>query len=177
MKEASPVEQFARHPGIEFQPYAEKVYGWAYRVLGRHDDSLDVVQDVCIKWVQQCAKQAPDHPGGWLRRVALNRSLEMVRSRRPGALNSEQIGEVATADRHGEALDRAALRDDIAAAMETLTDAQRGVLVAKVYDEMTFAAIAEEMGLATSTVKTHYLRGLRAVRDRLKKRWTDWESL
>ena len=52
-----------------------------------------------------------------------------------------------------------------------LTDLQQAVLVAKVYDEMTFAAVASELDLAISTVKTHYLRAVRAVGDRLKLRW------
>ena len=55
--------------------------------------------------------------------------------------------------------------------MSRLTDVQQAVLVAKVYDEMTFAAVASELGLAVSTVKTHYLRAVRAVGDRLELRW------
>ena len=62
-------------------------------------------------------------------------------------------------------------RQLIAAAMDKLSEVQRGVLVAKVYDEMTFAEIAAELDLALSTVKTHYLRAVRAVRDRLERRW------
>jgi RNA polymerase sigma factor (sigma-70 family) len=70
-------------------------------------------------------------------------------------------------------LDRATLREDIASALDRLSDIQRSVLVAKVYDEMTFAAIAAEMNVAVSTVKTHYLRAVQAVRDRLRPRWAD----
>jgi len=72
-----------------------------------------------------------------------------------------------------EPLDRATLRQDIAAALDRLTDIQRSVLVAKVYDEMTFAEIAAEMSVAVSTVKTHYLRAVQVVRDRLRPRWAD----
>ena len=79
-----------------------------------------------------------------------------------------------TADDHaGEMLDRATLREDIAAALDRLTDVQRSVLVAKVYDEMTFAEIAMELSIAVSTVKTHYLRAVQAVRDRLRTKWAD----
>jgi DNA-directed RNA polymerase specialized sigma24 family protein len=40
--------------------------------------------------------------------------------------------------------------------------------MAKVFDEETFAEIAAGMGLAVSTVKTHYLRGLQTLREVLK---------
>ena len=45
------------------------------------------------------------------------------------------------------------------------------MLIAKVYDGLTFAQIAAELKLAVPTVKTHYLRALSAVRDRLTRRW------
>jgi DNA-directed RNA polymerase specialized sigma24 family protein len=45
-----------------------------------------------------------------------------------------------------------------------------------VYDEMTFAEIAAELSVAISTVKTHYLRAVQAVRDRLRPRWADEEQ-
>ncbi|GAF95160.1 unnamed protein product, partial [marine sediment metagenome] len=59
---------------------------------------------------------------------------------------------------------------------DRLSDVQRSVIVAKVYDDMTFAQVAEELGLAVSTVKTHYLRAVGTVRDRLKRRWAKEES-
>jgi DNA-directed RNA polymerase specialized sigma24 family protein len=42
------------------------------------------------------------------------------------------------------------------------------VLIAKVYDQETFAEIAESMDLAVPTVKTHYVRALRAMRRSLQ---------
>ena len=82
---------------------------------------------------------------------------------------------VATPDDASARIDREVLRDDIAGALDRLSELQRGVLVAKVYDEMTFAEIATELDLALSTVKTHYLRAVRAVRDRLQRRWAEEE--
>ena len=165
-------------PAASFEPYTPDVYGWAYRVLGRHHDALDVVQDVFLKWARQCGEQPPTQPRGWLRRVTLNRAIDLRRHRRRDA---EPIGEMVEmvetpktpADRAclEDAIDHAALRDDIALAFDRLTEIQRGVLVAKVYDELTFAQIATELSLAVSTVKTHYLRAVQAVRDRLRARW------
>jgi RNA polymerase sigma factor (sigma-70 family) len=54
--------------------------------------------------------------------------------------------------------------------MATLSERQRSVLLAKVFDGMTFAEIGREMGLSTPTVKTHYLRALRAMRDGLQQK-------
>ena len=169
-----------------FEPYAHDVYAWAYRVLGRHDDALDVVQDVYLKWDRQCLREAPSRPRGWLRRVTLNLAIDVRRRRRdepaatvevhdsgaPPLVGSERVTRPSDPAAMVDVIDRATLRSDLAAAMDRLSEAQRAVLVAKVYDEMTFAHIADELELAVSTVKTHYLRALRAVRDRLEPKWS-----
>ena len=82
-----------------------------------------------------------------------------------------QAAPVATARR--TPAERDELRAAIARAMGDLTDMQRSVLTAKVHDGLTFAQIAAEHDLAVPTVKTHYLRALRAVRDRLQGEWDD----
>ena len=68
-------------------------------------------------------------------------------------------------------MDQDSLRADIVLALDGLSSGQRGVLIAKIYDDLTFREIATEMELALSTVKTHYLRAIRALRDRLEPRW------
>lgn len=157
-----------------FEQYAGQVYAWAYRFLGRHHDALDVVQDVFLRWDKQCTQARPLQPRGWLRRVTLNRAIDVSHKRQAGADSMTPMMKTPTADDVTvEPLDRATLRQDIAAALDRLTDIQRSVLVAKVYDEMTFAEIAAEMSVAVSTVKTHYLRAVQVVRDRLRPRWAD----
>ncbi len=158
--------------GEGFEQYAGEIYGWAYRLLGRHHDALDVVQDVFLRWDAQCAQQEPTRPHGWLRRVTLNRAIDLHRQRSAvyesaDLLPGQQSGQGDTAAR----LDQEVLRDDVATAFGRLSDVQRSVLVAKVYDDLTFAQIAAELELAVSTVKTHYLRAVQSVRDRLQRRW------
>lgn len=155
----------------QFEQYTDDVYGWAYRLVGQHHDALDVVQDVFVRWADQCARQIPRSPRGWLRRVTLNRALDLIRRRRP--TTGMDVGSAGPAPAAHEALDAAALRAEIAAALDGLTEAQRSVLVAKVYDGQTFARIAEDLDIAVPTAKTHYLRAIRIVRDRLGPRWSN----
>jgi DNA-directed RNA polymerase specialized sigma24 family protein len=81
-----------------FEPYAGQVYGWAYRFLGRHHDALDVVQDVFLRWDQQCSQARPLQPRGWLRRVTLNRAIDVSRKRQTGADSMTPMMKVPTAD-------------------------------------------------------------------------------
>ena len=159
-----------------FEQYTHDVYGWAYRLLGRHHDAMDVVQDVFLRWNAQCARSSPVQPRGWLRRVTLNRAIDLRRRTKYAPIGDDALARTPGADTSGCAMDHEILRADIAAALDRITDVQRGVLVAKVYDGMTFAQIAVEIGIAVPTVKTHYLRAVRAMRDRLKRRWAAEET-
>jgi len=174
----------AEPSGGGFEQYTGDVYGWAYRLLGRHHDALDVVQDVFLRWDAQCARQEPAQPRGWLRRVTLNRAIDLRRRR---CTTSESRASVSTdppdltttdsrTTSHVALLDREELRNDVALALDNVSDMQRSVLVAKVYDDMTFAQIAGELGLAVSTVKTHYLRAVRTMRDHLRQHWAKEDS-
>ncbi len=168
-------------PTGEFEQYSSDVYAWAYRLLGRHHDALDVVQDVYIKWARQCAEVTPRRPRGWLRRVTLNRVIDLCRSSEAGttlksANQTDEVVDRSAPEGVPDAMDQAQLRADVAKALGALTDPQRGVLVAKVYDEMTFAQIATEMDVSVSTVKTHYVRAVAAVREKLRHRWGEGDK-
>jgi RNA polymerase sigma-70 factor (ECF subfamily) len=168
----------------DFADYARRVYAWAYRVLGRHHDALDVVQDVYMKWNRQCARERPGRIGQWLRTVTLNRAIDVHRRRkfgaapldgeapeRPAPRGQSHTGPSAPGDSVSKELEREDLRNQVNEVLHSLTPLQRSVLVGKVYDELTFAEIAAEMDLAVSTVKTHYLRAVKALRDRLTPDW------
>lgn len=149
-----------------FEPHRAAVYRWAYRVLASHHDALDVTQDVALRWCRLGEHEHPQHPLGWLRRVTVNRAVDLLRSRRPiTGLDERQPAPNPGVLRLVEADE---LRTAVAAAIADLSDAQGAVLIAKVYDNLTFARIAEELEISTSTAKTHYLRALAAVRDKLQ---------
>ena len=160
----------AADPGRVFERYRADVYRWAYRLLGRHHDALDVAQDVFLRWVEHAGRTAPGNPRAWLRRVTTNRAIDVLRVRRRSPA-SEGPPSGLSAPVEDDTLEVEDLRREIATALEGLTDAQRSVLIAKVYDGLTFAQIAAENHVAIPTAKTHYLRALTAVRDRLARRW------
>ncbi len=143
----------------------QKVYGWAYRLLQNHDDALDAAQEVMLRGLRQSADRM-DNPGAWLRRVTINHCVDLIRRRRP----MQTLRPVAADDDDApeRQSDLAALRRAVVDGLAELSDRQRAVLVAKVFDGETFAEIAAGLGMSVSSAKTHYLRGLRALRPALR---------
>lgn len=164
----------------DFETFRAQVYGWAYRLLGNMHDSQDVAQEVFLRWNRQLKVGCPEQPRGWLRRVTLNCAIDVCRKAQVAEPAGPPHWNRPTADVPlvaGVHLDLPRLRLDLAAALQELTDAQRSVIVAKVFEELTFAEIAAELGLATSTVKTHYLRAVRSLSRILRPRWAEPEQV
>ncbi len=153
-----------------FEAYRDEVYTWAYRLLGGHHDALDVAQDVFLRWVDQCASAPPRNPRAWLRRVTIHRAIDFRRSN-ASRRTRETRSPAAPVHVDESKVARDELRSDIADAVEALSEMQQSVLFAKVYDGLTFARIAAELEIAVPTVKTHYLRAVGALRDRLGQQW------
>ena len=59
------------------------------------------------------------------------------------------------------------------AALARLSEAERGVIRLKQFEELTFDAIATRLGLSVNTAKTRYYRGLAHLRDLLATRFED----
>lgn len=156
----------------QFEAHRARVYRWARALCGNHHDALDCVQEVFLRMMRD-PPAAAGMPAtvGWLRRVTGRVVIDRWRSAVSRA-SRERVVAVREAERAaegacGDAPDQRELSERIAAALETLSEQQRMVLMARSYDGMTFQEIADELRIAVSTAKTHYLRGLAAVRDAL----------
>lgn len=156
-----------------FEAYTDQVYSWAYRVLGHHHDAQDVVQEVFLKWRLQCAQEVPRSPHGWLRRVTLNRALDEGRKRRPRLLASLPEH---TSPKDRDPVELAELREDVAEGLAALSPMQREVVAARCLDGLNFEQTAAQLDISSSTAKTHFLRGLLALRRRLAARWSPEEA-
>jgi RNA polymerase sigma-70 factor (ECF subfamily) len=143
-----------------------EIYRWAYRFLRNHHDALDATQDVLVKWLKVSGEHIESRKA-WLRRTTTNHCIDLLRRKR--TTSTPQAERIDTQTPLATASDRE-LREAIAAGLAKLSDQQRAVVVAKVYDRETFASIAESMGLSVSSVKTHYLRGLRGLREAVAHR-------
>ncbi len=152
-----------RDHSLQSDAWAE-VYRWAYRFLRDHHGALDATQEVMLRAVQSRGAEIQNDLG-WLRRVTINHCIDARRKKRP--LQTEVLESVDESTSPLRAMIASETTDTISRALSRLTEQQQAVLLAKTYDGQTFAAIAESMHLSIGTVKTHYLRALRTMRNTL----------
>ena len=130
----------------------------------------ELVQDAFVAVLSRSAAlREPARAPAYLRSAVLNGARSHLRRRavrrRPGP------GDAAEDQRSPESSAVAADEQDaVLAALRSLPDRQREVLALRYYLDLGEAEIAETLGIAPGTVKTHAQRGLAALHVALEDR-------
>lgn len=155
------------------------IYSLTLRMLGRDEDARDACQEAFLAAFRNLSKFRGDAKfSSWMYRIALNACHTRLRSSNGCGGVSYSLDEE---DEHGRRLDVAdtSLEDMpeqmhreershlVRRALQALPPEMRQVIVMKEYEEMTFAEIAEVLGIPVSTVKSRLYTGLQQMRLRL----------
>ena len=148
--------------------YQARVYRLACRLVGS-DDALDVVQEGFLSVDRNLASfRHESRFGTWLYRIVTNAALmhRRARARRPAesleaflpefdatGRHSRTPEELLVAARADELLDRRALAEEAAAALDRLPDLYRTAFVLRDLEELTTAEVADVLGVEPATVR------------------------
>ena len=156
--------------------WSGKIQGAIYRILGSEEDARDLAQEAFLKAFRSLKSfKGECRFSSWLYQIALNLCRDRIRRRRGRTLVSLEDAEAEGQDLERQApsaLELVMANDRaraVAAAVAALPDDQREVIVLKEYQGLTFAEIADLLGLPTSTVKTRLYRGLVQLRSHLER--------
>src|SRR5215813_1917898 len=144
------------------------VFSVAYHFLHDRDLAEEIAQDVFLSLHKNMGGlQSPAHAGFWLRKVAVQRSIDAARrrTRRP-QVALEDVAEPAVRPSLGDPLLGELLRKLIA----TLPESPRMAMVLRYQEDLDPAEIAELMGIPVGTVKSHIQRSLGLLREKLARR-------
>lgn len=135
----------------------------AYAMCGDWQAAEDLVQVTFVRLYVHWRRVRPETADAYARRILTNLFL----NRRRKALReriTDQLPEPAGA---GVDLDS---RVDLAAALARLPDRQRAVVALRYVDDLSISQVAELLGLAEGTVKSHCARATEALRAALRPR-------
>jgi len=130
----------------------------------------EIVQEAFVKLWQRPPTAGEVAWPAWLRRVVVNLSINVLqRTRRPGALPED------TADRGPRSGDRPASRCEqderlrrVQAALDRLDESKRSILVLRAYEQLSYQAIAEHLGVPIGTVMSRLNRARAALTEQLR---------
>ncbi len=160
------------------QRYSRPIFNFVYRMLGSYADADDVAQDVFVQIYKSLPSARTDLPfKPWLYVIARNKCLDFVKRKRPVLFSdvdgsADEGGSIAERVQDTEPLpeelaERADLQRILGEAVLALPERYRQVVALRYTGELSFAEIAEALALPENTVKTHFHRAKKLLRDRL----------
>ena len=158
--------------------YQRPAVAVSYRLLGKTEDALEVVQEAFLKAYRSLdTLQKPEAFAGWLMRIVSNLSLNRRRGRRASAaLPLDDL--LDAGDRDPEAggdspeplriLQGRELGERLKAAMAALPDRQRLALELFTIEQLPQKQVAETLGCSVEAVKWHVFQGRKRLKEMLK---------
>ena len=156
--------------------YQDKVYTFVYYSLKSHEEAEDVTQEVLMKLWQHQNEVNPDRLTAWVMRVARNAVIDAARRRKTrGAVIADgadfEVAEqlVAAPGSGTETMVQAReTRDTLEAALATLDEPYRSIVVMREIQDMAYAEIVNALEMPLNTVKVYLHRGRRMLREALR---------
>lgn len=147
-----------------FDRYSRIVYSVALRVLRDTAAAEDVLQEVFLQlWRSPDGFMATRGSlGGWLAVVSRNRSIDVLRRKRP----TEQVDQMELASSYDLAAEAEhnGMMDKARSVIQSLPPDQRKTIEMAFFDGLTHAEIAAMTGEPLGTVKTRMRGGLSTLR-------------
>jgi RNA polymerase sigma factor (sigma-70 family) len=157
------------------------VFNVAYRLLGDYDEAADAAQQGFVQLylsLPQLDLSRPLRP--WLYRIVRNRCIDAIRRRRTVSLNAlwgpEAKDEGATPDEGlpdadplpDELAERADLQHLLGEAIHRLPPRYREVVALRYAGDLSFAEVAEALGIPENTARIHFHRAKALLRAALQ---------
>lgn len=159
--------------GSLVRKYQDRLYNTVLHVVGSPEDARDVVQDSFVKaFLKLETFRRSSAFYTWLYRIAFNTAMSCGRRRRPERSLDERhdCGQdpVDVGAAPGDRLEQEELACQVRAALETLSDEHRVVIVLRDVDGRGYDEIAAILELPLGTVRSRLHRARMQLREQLK---------
>ena len=158
--------------------HSRYVFNVAYRLTGSAQDAEDVVQDTFLKAYHQLSRfEARADFRTWIHRIAVNRSIDLIRSRRHREVAQDPVDlEPHERAAHDEGalpgpdrlLMSVEIRERVTQGMAQLTPSERAAFTLRHVEGLPIREVALAMGLKTEAAKNSIFRAVRKMRAALE---------
>jgi len=156
-------EEFAFE--VLVKKYQRMVYFLALKMVGNHQDADEVAQKTFLSAYKNLGKfEGRSSLKTWIFRIAMNYSKNLIRDR--ARRQGEEITErsAITYSSVEEDIETHQRRLIVRRAMEKLPPRQREVLQMRAFGDMSFAEIAQAVGISISAAKVNYHYAVKALK-------------
>ncbi len=153
-------------------PVKNKLFRFAFRLLGSSEEAKDIVQEVLIRvWNGRDQLATIDNMEAWCMRITRNLSLDKIRARQRKATDSieEHFDIQQEARTPYEATENSENMQRISQLIASLPEKQRQVMHLRDIEGYSYNEICEILELDMNQVKVNLFRARNAVREKFIK--------
>lgn len=147
-----------------YERYSCAMYNICLRMMNNVPDAEDMLQEAFYQVFRNIKSYRGEATiGAWIRRIVINKCLNEVKKRKIPLVEADNIEVIEE-----EPIDEkkhAYNVESIKKAIGQLSDGYRVVLTLYLFEGYSHKAIAEELSISVSTVKTQYMRAKMKVRE------------
>ncbi|WP_018464757.1 RNA polymerase sigma factor [Segatella paludivivens] len=150
--------------------YSQPLYWKIRHIVVEHEDTNDILQNTFIKaWNKIDNFQNKASLYTWLYRIAINESLDFIRSQKNNNnISTDQNDGLASRLLADEYFDGDKIQARLQEAISRLPDVQRSVFCLRYYDEMKYSKMSEILGTSEGALKASYHLAVKKIVDFLK---------
>jgi RNA polymerase sigma-70 factor (ECF subfamily) len=175
--------------------YQDMVFNLSYRLLGGHDEAVDLSQEVFLQVYRKLASfrrdsalrtwiyrivftRAKNRQRWWKRRISEMTAVPLDQAEANPRRNGNRFLTPRSADRIApdEALERKERSEILRRAIERLPFDQRTILLLKEIEGLSYEEIATTLDLPLGTVKSRLARARKSLRDMLDPGLLGWSE-
>jgi RNA polymerase sigma factor (sigma-70 family) len=152
-----------------YKQYSKAMYNIAIRITNNSMDAEDILQESFITAFERLSEMInPDSFASWLKRIVINRSIDLVRKSKPSFVDlNEELHDGLDPE---EETDFIPEPEVVHHAIRNLPGGSRTVLVLHALEGYKHKDIASMLGISESTSKTQYKRALELLNRDLKEK-------
>src|SRR5713226_4774487 len=150
--------------------HSVQIFRLAYRITGNEQDAEDIVQETFLKAHRMLGSfEARSNFSTWVTRIAANRALDQLRSRRrrDAALAPALDGDGETSELGADPEHRifhAQLGRIVQRTLEEMTAQERAAFVLRHYEQMNTAEIGELLEISGPAIRQSIFRAVKKLR-------------
>ena len=161
-----------------YDMFFRPVYQSAYSIAGNHDEAEEIMHDTLLKVFSKTdlLHEEPKAMTRFLKRMAVNQAIDILRKRKDFIVSMENDDLMDLEDETEENNEEYDLSvSDIKNGINNLSLAYRNIIILRLFEEMSFAEIANQLNINASTVRVQYARGILKLRTLLQQQINAYE--
>lgn len=153
-------------------PVRQKLYRFAFRLLGNEEDAQDITQDALMKvWGMQEKMAELQNMEAWCMRITRNLALDKIKSRKYRLADElDRAGELPALQQQSPhaAAEQNDVMEKVHVAINGLPEKYRTILQLRDIDGHSYQEIADILDIDMNDVKVNLHRARKTVREKLQ---------